>query len=255
MKRNKAIAWFDLETTGLDFDTDRIVSLAIVKTTQNGEYIDGIETKINPCGVKSSPEALSKHGITDEELLTAPKFSDIAKIVFDYMRDCDLGGHNIILFDIPFLQREFQRCGIAFTVEKRRLVDTRKLYWEYNRRELHTMYVQYCGETDAKHHDAKNDVEMSIGLYNAIRKKHEVTESDVDRICENRKRIDMQGFFVLDENMNVRLGRGKYSGMDVKEVDPGYFSWLAKNGSVTLETRELAGRCYNYVLKLSEKNK
>lgn len=246
--RNKYIVFFDLETTGLEKDKDRIVQIGMRKVDYEGNSISTFDMKFNPCGVKSTPEALEKHGLTDEFLKTQPKFSDYADHILRYMDGCDLGGHNIIKFDIPFLMAEFERCGKSFTIEKRRIIDTRLLYLNFNTKVLLDMYREYCGEPACNPHDAMCDTFMCYGLYEALVEKHNITMDDIDEICGNNTRIDIEGFFVLNENMKVCMGKGKYKGKPVEEVDPSYFDWMCNNAGFTEETRDLAARCRKYIL-------
>ena len=218
--RNKYIVFFDLETTGLEKDKDRIVQIGMRKVDYEGNAVSTFDMKFNPCGVKSTPEALEN----------------------------DLGGHNIIKFDIPFLMAEFERCGKSFTIEKRRIIDTRLLYLNFNTKVLLDMYREYCGEPACNPHDAMCDTFMCYGLYEALVEKHNITMDDIDEICGNNTRIDIEGFFVLNENMKVCMGKGKYKGKPVEEVDPSYFDWMCNNAGFTEETRDLAARCRKYIL-------
>lgn len=248
--KNQTIVFLDTETTGLDINLNRIIQIGMIKTDQ-GEIIDTYEHKFNPEGVKSSPEALEKHGITDEELLLEPTFKERVDEILEFLKDSDLGGHNIVGYDLPLLMKEVERCGRKFSIEGRRIYDTYLMYNNYNKRTLDKMYEKYCGEIpEAIHlHSALSDTILSLDLYKAICKEHEPTVEELDEMNGNNTRVDVEGFFVLDENMKVRMGKGKYKGKLVEEVDWSYFDWMSKQDFLS-ETKQLALRCKNYVKQL-----
>lgn len=247
--KNKYIVFFDIETTGLNKDFDRIVQIGMHKMDYNGTPSGDAEYLINPCGVKSSAEAFEKHGLSDEMLAKEKPFEHYADAILEFMKDCDLGGHNCIPFDIPFLMAEFGRCGRLFTIENRRIIDTRFMYLHYNPRHLVDMYREYVGrEPELRAHDAANDAHMCSELFLAIKERHNTTVDDIDAICGNNTRIDAEGFFVIGENNQICMGKGKYKGMVIEKVDPTYFDWIANNNDISLESRGLASRIYRYVL-------
>lgn len=206
---NKHIVFFYLETTGLNKEIDRIIQIGMVKVDYNGKYINRIERRFNPCGVKSTPEALEKHHISDESLVFEPTFEECADMILEFLEGCDIGGHDCIKFDVPFLLAEFERCGRTFTIEKRRIIDTRRLYLHYHEKHLEDMYREYCpdGETYVAH-DALCDTNMTVCLFNAMCKEHNTTIEEIDEVCGNDTRIDIDGFFVLNKDFKVCMGKG-----------------------------------------------
>ena len=101
------IVFFDLETTGTNINTDRIVEICYLKVYPNGNE----ETKtmrINP--EMHIPEASSAvHGIYDADVADCPTFKEVAKNVARDIEGCDLAGFNSNRFDIPVLAEEFLR--------------------------------------------------------------------------------------------------------------------------------------------------
>ena len=93
------IVFFDLETTGTNINTDRIVEICYLKVYPNGNE----ETKtmrINP--EMHIPEASSAvHGIYDADVADCPTFKEVAKNVARDIEGCDLAGFNSNRFDIP----------------------------------------------------------------------------------------------------------------------------------------------------------
>ena len=87
------LAFFDLETTGIDTSKDRIIELSFVKIMPDGQQV--IKTsKINPT-IPISIEASLVHGIYDKDVKDAPIFKSMAKSLAKFLEGTDLGGFNI----------------------------------------------------------------------------------------------------------------------------------------------------------------
>ena len=102
------IVFFDLETTGTNINTDRIVEICYLKVYPNGNE----ETKtmrINP--EMHIPEASSAvHGIYDADVADCPTFKEVAKNVARDIEGCDLAGFNSNRFDIPVYSVVISSC-------------------------------------------------------------------------------------------------------------------------------------------------
>lgn len=124
LKLKKTIVFFDLETTGVSIQQDKIVQIAVIKINP-GNNKKGFERKsylIDPA-IPIPPGATEVHGITDEMVQGKPKFVNIAKSLKEYLNGCDLGGYNSDAFDIPMLIQEFHRCGISFPDHDLNVID------------------------------------------------------------------------------------------------------------------------------------
>ena len=110
LKLNRPMAIIDLETTGVNLGSDRIVEIAIVKIGTDGSKI--VKRKlINP--EMPIPTAASEvHGISDEMVKDAPTFKQVANEIKQFIENCDLAGYNSNRFDIPLLAEEFLRSGL-----------------------------------------------------------------------------------------------------------------------------------------------
>ncbi|MDX9907783.1 MAG: 3'-5' exonuclease, partial [Bacteroidales bacterium] len=117
----RPLAVFDLETTGTNISTDRIVEICIVKAMPDGSR-QIYSKRINPV-IPISKESISVHGITDLDVKDCPRFNDLAVELDQFLTDCDLSGYNAIKFDIPLLVEEFLRAGIDFSLMDRNIVD------------------------------------------------------------------------------------------------------------------------------------
>ena len=76
---DKSIVWFDLETTGVNTATDRIIEICMIKTDFEGNEISSFYTLVNPGpNVEWRQEAIDKHGITPDLLEDQERFEFIA---------------------------------------------------------------------------------------------------------------------------------------------------------------------------------
>lgn len=98
---------FDLETTGISCENDRIVEIAAVKVI-DGQVTEEFSTLVNP-GMPIPYRATAVHGITDDMVADAPSFDIALKEFSEFAGDRILVGHNIHAFDMRFIRRDAQR--------------------------------------------------------------------------------------------------------------------------------------------------
>lgn len=99
----------DLETTGLDPETDRIVEIGLVKFSADGRTIDEFATLVNIPG--SNREAIGVHHIPDDDLVAAPRIEDVLREAFSFISGTVLVAHNFG-FEEGFLSVAAWRAGI-----------------------------------------------------------------------------------------------------------------------------------------------
>lgn len=256
----KNIVWFDVETTGLDMLNDRIIQIYLCKTDFEGNVIAEFQTYVNPDGVKSHPNAIEKHGITDEFLLDYDKFSYIAPEINEFIGDCDLGGYNIVNFDIPFLMEELMRAGIVFNYRGRNILDPLTIYRKSEPRDLGSAYKKFTGKTLEGAHDAANDVLATIEIFNAQKSVYDLPSSatEIDKIFNEGKDdyLDLGRKFKLvvsEEGVKqVYMTFGKYKDRlvsDVVSMDPNYIDWIINKGQFSSETKIICKKLFNHYSK------
>ena len=112
--RDLDIGVFDIETTGVDVENDKIVSFALYGTKLVGNSptkIMGKEWFVNP-GVDIPEEASKVHGIWNEDVVNWPTLDEVIEDIMKHVAMFHaLSGFNILKFDIPFLINEFERFG------------------------------------------------------------------------------------------------------------------------------------------------
>ena len=95
----RPLAVFDIESTGVVPQRDRIVELAIQRIEPDGSVRKTVR-RLNP-QIPIPAGATAIHGISDADVATAPTFAEIAEKLYAFLDGCDLAGYNITGFDIP----------------------------------------------------------------------------------------------------------------------------------------------------------
>lgn len=160
-----SIAFFDLEATGTNVSTDRIVEISIVKLNPDGGQ-QIYTRRVNP-GVPIPLEASLIHGLYDKDLKNEPYFKDLAQEVFQFIGLSDLAGFNVLKYDIPLLVEEFLRSGIDFDLDKRNLLDAQKIFHLMEKRNLSAAYKFYCGKKLENAHSAEADTLATVDVFRA----------------------------------------------------------------------------------------
>lgn len=145
----------DLETTGLDCNTDRIVEIGLVKFTAEGQVLDEFATMVDNPG--SSREARDVHQINDQDLAGAPSTGEALREAFAFMAGTVLVAHNFE-FEEGFLTAAAQRerltlptvLGVCTLQTSRRQLDGRGF-------SLTVMYKTATGEFQTQKHTALGD--------------------------------------------------------------------------------------------------
>ena len=242
LKLTKPLAFFDLETTGLNIATDRIVEISIVKIMPNGNK--EIKTKlINPT-IPISKESVAIHGIKEDDVKEKATFKEVSNELNDFINDCDLAGYNSNRFDIPLLAEEFLRAGINFDVASRKLVDVQNIFHKKEQRTLVAAYKFYCDKDLTNAHSAEADTTATYEILEAQIAKYDDIKSDTDFLSEfsqMTKNVDLLGRFIYNDKNIAIFNFGKHKGKPVTEVlekEPGYYGWMM-NGDFPLYTKKV----------------
>ncbi|MGQ1947180.1 exonuclease domain-containing protein [Geofilum sp. OHC36d9] len=236
------IVFFDLETTGVNVATDRIVEIAILKVHINGS--EEVKTyRVNPeMPIPRSSSLI--HGIYDEDVKDAPVFKTIAKELARFMEGCDIGGYNSNKFDIPLIAEEFIRADVDFEMRKRHFIDVQTIFHKMEKRTLEAAYKFYCGKELKDAHSAEADTRATFEVLKAQLDHYEELKNDVAFLSEfssfNRN-VDLAGRIVFNDKDEEVFNFGKYRGVkvtDVLEKDPGYYGWMM-NGDFPLYTKKV----------------
>ena len=242
LKLERPLIFFDLETTGVQIASDRIVEISILKVYPNGNK-ESRTWLVNP-EMKIPQQSIDIHGITDEKVANEPKFSEIAPEVSKILEGADLAGFNSTRFDIPLLAEEMLRAGINFDMEGKKAVDVQVIFHKKEPRNLAAGYSFYCGKSLENAHSAKADTQATYEILEAQVDKYEDIENSVDFLSEfstQRERADFAGFVMFNDKNEEILTFGKHKGKTVEAVfkgAPGYYSWI-QNADFPLYTKKV----------------
>lgn len=226
---------FDLETTGLDVTTARIVEIACVKIDVDGTQTDKYAL-INPT-IPISKEASDVHKITDEMVKDKPKFIEISKSLFSFFYGCDIGGFNSDFYDIPILAEEFSRCNIAFGEWEMNTIDVYKIETLLRPNKLSDVYKRWTGKNLDDSHSAIADVNATVEiLFHQYENKEEITPEEIEQFYRQKKRYDLSNKMYIDNDGIVRWNFGKHINQPI-DVDRSYVNWILNQNSFTQETK------------------
>ncbi len=237
LKLEKPMAFFDLETTGTRYYVDRIVEFSVLKMLPDGreEYKS---RRLNP-EMPILDGATRKHGITNEDVKNEPVFKKLAKGIFEFMNGCDLCGFNILNFDLPLLEHEFERADMKFVREGRRFIDLMTIYHSREpfdktiTRSLGSAYRLYCGKEIQNAHSAEADVKTSVEILDGQLEMYKDLPRNVDGLCAyclkgRQNYVDEIGRFVWEGSEAV-ISFGKHKGKSLQQIaeeTPDYLQWM-----------------------------
>lgn len=242
LKLTKPICFFDLETTGTNIASDRIVEIAILKVYPNGNK-ESKSWLVNP-EMHIPDEAAAIHGITDERVKNEPTFKQLSHEIFQLIRGCDLGGFNSNRFDIPLLAEELLRAGVDFDMKNAVSVDVQTIFHKMEKRTLEAAYKFYCDKELIDAHSAQADTVATYEVFLSQLDRYPELPKDVKQLAafsSHNDAVDFAGFIQRDDSGAPIFGFGKHKGRRVTEVleqEPGYFGWML-NADFPLYTKKV----------------
>lgn len=248
MKLNlkRPLAIFDLETTGTNPSTDRIIELSVIKVFTDGNTAE-FSQRINP-GIPIPPASTAVHHITDSDVADKPSFAQIADNLLALFDGCDIAGYNSNKFDVPLLMEEFKRAGRKFETGDKHFVDVQNIFYAMEPRTLTAAYRFYCGKELNDAHSAMGDTRATYEVLMGQLDKYEDLPNDIEQLSRigQKQTLDLAGRIALNENREAVYNFGKYKGRKVEEIfqkDPGYYSWMMQ-GEFPQNTKDIMTRLY-----------
>ena len=162
MKLTKSVIIFDLETTGLWVEKDRIIEIGMIKCLPEGGR-EQYTRRINP-GIVIPESVTALTGISNEDVKDAPHFKEIVKEVLDFIGDSDFGGFNVERFDLPLLEREVFDVGLRLEWRHRTIYDAQKIYHIHEKRDLKAAYRFFCDKDLVNAHSAVDDAQAALEI-------------------------------------------------------------------------------------------
>ncbi len=237
------LVFFDLEATGLNVITDRIVQIAMIKHYADGREAEELEMKINPT-IPISAEAVAIHGLTHDSLKNEPTFKEVADRLFNFIGSADLAGYNSNRYDVPLLQEEFYRAGHFLDTNGRRLIDAQQIFYQMEPRTLSAALKFYAGKEMTDAHDALADVRATVDVFKGqLQHYAEATYTkedgtlirpftDMDAVadfCRDDRFLDATRRLKRGPDGRPLFNFGKHAGKPVAEVfakEPSYLRWI-----------------------------
>ncbi|MDO9374229.1 MAG: 3'-5' exonuclease [Bacteroidota bacterium] len=251
LQLTRPIAFIDLETTGVNLSSDRIVEVAIIKILPDGTRV--VKRKLLNPGMPIPPFSTDIHGITNEMVKDAPTFKQAGNELKQFIENCDLGGYNSNRFDIPMLMEEFLRAGMDVDLCSRRMVDVQHIFYTMEPRTLTAAYKFYCQKDLVNAHSAEADVDATIDVLLSQIQRYPTLGNSVDSILGvigEEKIVDYARRFLFDANGAEIFNFGKHKGrsvVDVLKAEPQYYDWMMR-GDFPLHTKQKLTEILNRTL-------
>ena len=252
---------FDLETTGISTNNDRIVQVALIGADADGNPVHH-DILVNP--QRPIPRDASRvHGIYDLDVRGKPIFKECANELAELMEGAVIVGHNARKFDMPLLQNEFYRCGIS-PPKPLVVLDTLEAVRRLKIPRPHNLGAQCArhGIDLSNAHDAAADAAACLLLLWKVMRDHPSSfrrslqeieewlisgevrkdESELGRALTDLESLDKNGRIRIDEGVYI-VAFGRHRGKDLQSIereDPRYVDWLiSANGIEDEEAREI----------------
>lgn len=247
LQLKKPLAFIDIEATGTNVTTDRIVEIAIVKTLPDGNRT--VKRKLLNPQITIPQVCVDLHGITNEMVKDAPVFKQVAQELRQYLDGCDLACYNAYRLDIPMLMEEFIRSEVDFEMKGRRIVDVQKIFHQMEQRTLSAAYRFYCNKSLEGAHGAEVDAAATAEILDAQLGRYPQLGTTVDSIIKavgEDQIIDFARRFTYDDKGVEVFNFGKHKGRpvaDVLKAEPQYYDWMMK-GEFPMNTKQKLTEIY-----------
>jgi len=228
---DRPLIFLDLETTGLRIGTDRVIEIAIIRLSPNGDVTERVR-RFNP-EMPIPPEATAIHGITDEDLVDEQPFSARAKSLLALLEPCDLAGFNLRRFDVPMLLSEFGRSGLSLDVENRKMIDVQMIFHREEPRDLGAAVRFYLSRELEDAHSALADIRATAAILTAQLDRYpQIPRSltGLNEYCDEVRPFETEvdrWFRAGDEGRIFRRGKHRDRLLtDVARSEPDYLRWM-----------------------------
>ena len=222
LKLSKPLAFFDLETTGINVGKDKIVEICILKVQKDGS--EECKTwRVNP-GTPIPKESSDVHGITDDMVKDCPTFAELAVEIYNFIKDADLSGYN---------SNRFLRADIDFDMKNRRSIDVQTVFFKMEPRTLTAAYHFYCNKELLGAHGAEADTRATFEILKAQVDRYEELIGDSESLAQftqpTQPNADLAGMIKFNAQGDEIFNFGKHKGKKVTDIldkEPGYYAWM-----------------------------
>ena len=246
----KPLAVIDLECTGMNLSTDRIVEIAIVKILPDGKKM--VKRKLINPEIPIPPSISEIHGITDDMVKDAPTFRQVANEIRQFIDNADLAGYNSNRFDIPMLVEEFLRASLDLDFRNRKLIDVQKIFHMMEQRTLTAAYKFYCNGNLDNAHSAEADATATWEVLQSQIERYPQLGLTIESILKcigEENTVDFARRMIMENGREI-FNFGKHKGRavtDVLKAEPQYYDWMMK-GDFSLHTKQKLTEVFNRMM-------
>lgn len=230
----RPLAFLDCESTGLDPQTDRILTLAVEIHLPDDPQPHSQEWKFNP-GIPIPPSSTAIHGITDEMAKDWPSFASKAEIIRDRLIECDFGGFNTC-FDLQCVTEELNRIPLPFDISDKHILDVGMIYKKQYPRTLSSAVQHYLGHPHDGAHGAAADTLATREIFEVMCLMHDclndksLPEAAHYSLCDDRDgsiKLDLAGMIAKRKDGVVVFNTKRNRGVPVSQ-DKSYADWMLR---------------------------
>lgn len=246
----KPLAVIDIEATGMNLSTDRVIEIAIVKILPDGKKM--VKRKLLNPEMPIPASSIDIHGITNEMVKDAPTFRQVANEIRQFIDNSDLAGYNSNRFDVPMLVEEFLRASLDFDMKSRKLIDVQKIFHTMEQRTLAAAYKFYCNSVLENAHSAEADASATWEVLLSQVERYPQLGLTVDSILKcigEDNTVDFARRMIMENGREV-FNFGKHKGRavtDVLKAEPQYYDWMMK-GEFPLHTKQKLTEVFNRMM-------
>jgi len=232
---SRPVVFFDIEATGTDPMSDRIVELSVVRMDPPPAGMRPPKTwRINP-EMRIPTEASEIHGIVNDDLSAAPTFAAIVPELTEVFAGADLAGFSIGRFDVRILAAELARAGSSLDLSASRVIDAQVIYHQREPRNLSAALRFYCDKELVDAHGAEADTIAALEVFAGQLARYEDLPLDLDALhdessAHNDAYCDAQRRFMWRDNEPVfNFGRMRGKSLRAIASDPTerkYLRWF-----------------------------
>lgn len=244
MNFDRALCVLDVETTGVDPVSDRIVEIAILRVAPSFEVVR-FKQGFNP--ERPIPaEATAIHGITNADMADAPTFGAMAGEVLQQFVGADICGYNLRRLDLPILDQELRRAGFArgLPLHDAKIIDCYGIFAKKHARALADAVRIFCGREHVEAHDAMSDALATLDVLHGQLANHpDLAAMSVAELAKfsnhgDHDYADLAGKLYRDADGDLRYSFGKAKDVKVRD-DMGYANWMLNKASFPGNTNDV----------------
>jgi DNA polymerase-3 subunit epsilon len=248
---------FDLETTGVNTQEDRIVQIG-VSYFHKRRALQRHQQLINP-GVPIPEGASGVHGITDARVAGEPRLVEVlprlkghfSGEVFPALPPPVLVGYNLVSYDLPLFEAELRRAGASWSVLNHSVIDVFTFVrWHLRHepsRKLSDIAARFNIHISA--HDALSDAHATglllghlfdAGYLPPTVEQLVAEEGRLRAILEAEYQEYGNWLYHQRQTGELVMGTKRHTGQPPEAVDPGFFRFiLSKNDTLPPKVRAI----------------